>query len=302
VCNDELGCVSYRRDELIRLAAALVLSGPFADLGLDSQFGIELAIASRGEVAGRSMELQIEDGGCNSEGGQRAGQMIVADPTILGVIGTSCSSSALPMSGLISEAGYFMVSPSNTAPGLTDPAVHWNPGYLRTAHNDLFQATIVAEYAFSELGIRHAAAIQDGNPYTVSLAMAFAEAFESLGGEIVITAEVSRGEADMRTAPDSVAAGPPEFLYCPVFPPECDVLTLQAREVVGLEETVLAGSDGCFFADSAEAMEDAASGLLLNSAGSGLLRALLPGLHRQLSGHLWDGSAFCVQRPRLRRR
>jgi branched-chain amino acid transport system substrate-binding protein len=62
---------------------------------------------------------------------------IVADSTIIAVIGTTCSDAGVPMAELISEAGYVMVSPSNTAPALTDPLLNWHLGYLRTAHNDL---------------------------------------------------------------------------------------------------------------------------------------------------------------------
>ena len=51
-CEDELGCVTYAPDEPIRIASALVITGPNADLGLDSQYGVEIAIDEAGEVAG----------------------------------------------------------------------------------------------------------------------------------------------------------------------------------------------------------------------------------------------------------
>ncbi|MEX1072045.1 MAG: ABC transporter substrate-binding protein, partial [Anaerolineales bacterium] len=105
----------------IRIASALVISGANADLGVDSQHGVEIAIEFRGDVLGHPVELQAEDDGCSSEGGQAAGQKIVSDPSIVAVIGTSCSGAGVPMAQVISDAGYVMVSPSNTAPSLTDP-------------------------------------------------------------------------------------------------------------------------------------------------------------------------------------
>jgi branched-chain amino acid transport system substrate-binding protein len=146
-CEDPLGCVTYAPDEPIRIASALVISGPDAQLGLDSQYGVEVAIALKGQVDGHDVELQAEDDGCNAEGGQAAGQKIVSDPSIIGVVGTSCSGAGVPMSKVISDAGYFMVSPSNTAPSLTDPEQAWNPGYLRTAHNDKVQGAAIADFA-----------------------------------------------------------------------------------------------------------------------------------------------------------
>jgi len=254
-CTDEIGCVDYGPGEPIRIASALVISGPNADLGLDSQYGVEIALDFRGQVLGHDVELQAEDDGCSSEGGQTAGQKIVSDPTILGVIGTSCSGAGVPMSQVISQAGYFMVSPSNTAPSLTDPDQAWNPGYLRTAHNDRVQGAAMADFAFNELGLTSAAAIHDGDPYTEGLANAFSQSFQELGGEIVEFTAVNVGDTDMRPVLTAVsAAGPPEIIYYPVFTNECAFLTKQAKEVSGLEETELAAADGCISDAAAEAI------------------------------------------------
>ena len=264
-CEDELGCVTYAPDEPIRIASALVITGPNADLGLDSQYGVEIAIESAGEVAGHTVELQAEDDGCNAEGGQAAGQKIVSDPTIIGVVGTSCSGAGVPMSEVVSAAGYAMVSPSNTAPALTDPDQSWNAGYLRTAHNDKVQGAAIASYAIDELGLKTAAAIHDGDPYTEGLANAFAESFEKLGGTVVAFTAINVGDTDMRPVLTSVAAaGPPEFLYYPVFTAECAFLSKQAKEVSGLENTVIAAADGCISDAAAEAIGDAGEGMLFS--------------------------------------
>lgn len=261
-CTDALGCVTYAPDEPIRIASALVISGPDAQLGLDSQHGVDIAIDMRGQVAGHDVEHQTEDDGCNAEGGQTAGQKIVSDPTIIGVVGTSCSGAGVPMSKVISDAGYFMVSPSNTSPILTDPENAWNLGYLRTAHNDKVQGAAIADYAFNELGLKTAAAIHDGDPYTEGLANAFRVSFEELGGTIVDYTAVGKGDTDMRPVLTSVAAaGPPEFLYYPIFTAECAFITKQAKEVAGLENTVLAAADGCISDAAAEAIGEAGEGM-----------------------------------------
>ena len=194
-CTDALGCVDYAEDEPVRIASALVISGPNTDLGIDSQYGVEIAMDWQGQLFGHDIELQAEDDGCNAEGGQTAGQKLVADPTIVGIVGTSCSGAGVPMSTVVSQAGYFMVSPSNTAPSLTDPTQAWNDGYLRTAHNDKVQGAAIADFAVNELGLTTAAAIHDGDPYTEGLANAFRVSFEELGGEIVEFTAVS-GDVD----------------------------------------------------------------------------------------------------------
>lgn len=261
-CQDPLGCVTYGPDEPIRIASALVISGPNADLGLDSQHGVEIAIDFRGKLLGHDIELQAEDDGCSAEGGQTAGQKIVSDPTIVAVVGTSCSGAGVPMAEVISQAGYVMVSPSNTAPSLTDPEQAWKPGYLRTAHNDKVQGKAMADFAYNVLGVRKAAAIHDGDPYTEGLARVFADSFEELGGEIVAFTAVNKGDTDMRPVLAAVAAaGPPEFLYYPVFTAEGGFLTKQAKEVAGLENTILAAADGMISDAAIEAVGEAGEGM-----------------------------------------
>jgi len=271
-CEDEIGCVTYGPGEPIRIASALVISGPNIDLGTDSQYGVEIAIDFKGDVLGHSVELQAEDDGCSAEGGQTAGQKIVSDPTIIGVIGTSCSGAGVPMSQVISEAGYVMVSPSNTSPTLTDPDIAWNPGYLRTAHNDNIQGAAMARFAQEVLGAKSVAAIHDGDPYTESLAKVFVESFEGRGGTVDLFTAVNKGDTDMRPVLTAVAAaGPPDVLYYPVFTAEGGFLTKQAKEVAGLENTILSAADGMISAAAAEAVGDAGEGMYFSGPNTGFL-------------------------------
>jgi len=269
-CEDEIGCVTYGPDEPIRIASALVISGPNTDLGTDSQYGVEIAIAFQETLLGHEIELQAEDDGCSAEGGQAAGQKIVSDPTIVAIVGTSCSGAGVPMSKVVSDAGYAMVSPSNTAPSLTSPDEAWNPGYLRTAHNDKVQGKAMAEFALNELGVTTAAAIHDGDPYTEGLARVFADEFEAMGGTIVEFTAVNKGDTDMRPVLAAVAAaGPPEFLYYPVFTAEGGFLTKQAKEVTGLEDTILAAADGMISTAAAEAVGEAGEGMYFSGPDLG---------------------------------
>ena len=142
---------TYAKDEPIRIASSLVISGPNTELGMDSQHGVDIAGEFRGEVLGHTVELQHEDDLCSAEGGQTSAQKIVSDPTIVGMIGTSCSGAGVPAAKIISDAGMVMISPSNTSPALTDPAQH-QAGYLRTAHNDTVQGAAMAKFALQGIG------------------------------------------------------------------------------------------------------------------------------------------------------
>ncbi|NCF64589.1 MAG: ABC transporter substrate-binding protein [Chloroflexi bacterium] len=243
-CTDEIGCVEVAPDEPIVLASSLVISGPNTELGLDSQYGVEVALELREEVLGHPLELQAEDDGCSAEGGQTSATKIVSNPQIVAMVGTSCSGAGVPAAKIISDAGYAMVSPSNTSPALTDPAQAFQPGYLRTAHNDLVQGRAMAEFAINELGVTKAAAIHDGDPYTEGLASAFSGPFEELGGEIVAFEAEAPDASNVEPLLTSVAAAGPEFIYYPVFIPLGSLITNTAKDIPGLEGVILAAADG----------------------------------------------------------
>jgi branched-chain amino acid transport system substrate-binding protein len=253
---DEFGCVTVAAGEPIKLGTLLVITGENQTLGLDSQYGAELAVdywgdnafdGVAGQIAGHDIELVSEDEGCSAEGGTAGAQRLVTDTQIVAVIGTSCSSAALGVADKIfGDQGIVLVSPSNTSPALTNPGTH-NPFYLRTAHNDSIQGAVVAQFAFEELGAASAATIHDGSPYAEGLANAFAAAFEEAGGTITDQVSVQTGESDYSSILTDLATGGPELLYYPIFVGEGGLITQQAVENGSF--TYLAGSDGMFTPD-----------------------------------------------------
>ena len=241
--SDEFGCVEIADGEAIRIATAMVISGPDSNLGLDSQYGVEVAHEERGEAAGREVELDFNDEGCSAEGGTTVAQQLAADTTVAAVIGTSCSSAGVPASEILSGAGILLVSASATAPGLTLPDAR-QPFFFRTAHNDEIQGAAMADFAYNVLGVTTAATIHDGGPYTEQLQQVFADSFEELGGTITGTEAVDPEATDVSGQLTELAAGSPEFLFFPIFTQAGGQVARQAGETEGLEDTILAGADG----------------------------------------------------------
>ena len=244
VCDaDEFGCVEVAEGDPIRIATALVINGPDSSLGLDAQYGAQVAHEERSEVAGHPVELDFNDDGCSAEGGTTVAQALASDTTIAAVIGTSCSSAGVPASEILSGAGILLLSPSATAPGLTLPDAR-QPFFLRTAHNDEIQGAAMADFAFNVLGVTTAATIHDGGPYTEQLQQVFQDAFVELGGEITGTEAVDPEATDVSGQLTALAAGEPEFLFFPIFIQAGGQVARQVAETEGLEDTILAGADG----------------------------------------------------------
>ena len=214
-------------------------------LGVPSRNAVELAVQDFGMIHSHEVELgEPIDGGCGPDGGRMGAEQIVADPQVLGVIGTNCSGAAVAASPVISEAGLVMISPSNTSPALTsdlsgNASPNYHPGYFRVAVNDLYQARAVADFTYNELGLRRMAALDDGDPYTMGLTIAFGNAFSTIGGEVVATATIEKGQTDMTAVLTEFAAATPDGIFFPLFDIEGIPFAKQAREHASLKDATL---------------------------------------------------------------
>lgn len=247
--DDPRGVIEIGADDPIKIGVLQAISGDNASLGTDQVRAIEIAVADKGQLLGHDIEVQVEDDLCDSSGGTAAGQKFAADPQVVAVIGSSCSGAAVPAAPLLDDAGILLISGSNTSPFLTQApfgteAEDHQVNYFRTAHNDLIQGAAAANFAFNECGVTKAASIHDGDPYTSGLAGAFDDSFAGLGGEMVLQTAVSPDDTDMRPVLTEVAAAGAEIVFFPIFQPAGDFIAKQAREIDGLENTVLMGADG----------------------------------------------------------
>ena len=243
-----LGAVEVSAGEAVQIRSLLSLTGA-SSLGTALRNGIELAVRDFGDIRGYAIDLgESMDSRCSPEGGSTGAEQIIADPQVLGIIGTSCSAAAVAASPVISEAGLVMIAPSNTSPLLTSDLAgnanpNYHPGYFRVSNNDLYQAQAVADFAYGELGLRRMAAIHDGDPYTTALVSAFGDAFSALGGEIAATAGIDKGDEDMTEVLAEFAAAGPDGLFFPLFRAEGSHFAEQARAFDGLEDaTLIAGA------------------------------------------------------------
>jgi branched-chain amino acid transport system substrate-binding protein len=265
--KDPIGVVKLRPGEPVHIAYWVVISGANTSLGTDIVRGIEIAADNfGGSVKGFPIKISGQDSGCSAEGGQAAATRLAADPTILAAIGSACSSAAKPGVPILWKAGIVDVSPSNTAPFLTDPERDDGySGYLRTCHNDKVQGAIAANFAFREKGFKKAATIHDGSVYAEQLAQVFAKTFKELGGEITAMEAISPNDTDMRPVLTKIATGKPDIIYYPIFIAEGGFITRQAKEVAGLEKVTLMGADGMFSPDFYKAAGTAAVGMFHSS-------------------------------------
>jgi branched-chain amino acid transport system substrate-binding protein len=269
-CTDAIGCVTVAPGEAIKLGQLQNLSGTLGPLGVSLVQCVELAVADRGnELLGHPIELETVDSLCSGEGGTTTALRVAADPQRVGLLGPTCSGAAATAMKVVSEVGLVMVSGSSSAPSLTSVGgkrgPDWQPGFFRTAQNDAMVGRSAASFAFEVLGVGRAATINDGDPYTRGLTDTFEQAFRELGGEVVLSAAVNKGDSDMGPVLTAVVSSEAELVFFPIFSPEADHLVIQAREMQGLEAVKLMSAEGPYLDSFIETVGEAGVGMYFNT-------------------------------------
>jgi branched-chain amino acid transport system substrate-binding protein len=253
-CRDDIGCIQIAPGEPIKIGVLQALSGKVKPLGQAQLHGILLAIEKHeGNIMDHRIAIQIEDTGCTAEGGANSALKLIADPQTVAILGTTCSCAAATASQAMSNAGMTMISGNNSAPYLTtiagQKAPNWHAGYFRTAFNEESSGKTAARFAFQKLGIRKAATINDGDIYTKGLTDGFERIFEQLGGKVVLSTAVDKGDKEMRPVIKAVLNARAELLFFPLFQPEGNHLLRKARKTPGFENIILM-SDGALVENS----------------------------------------------------
>ena len=256
-CTDSIGCVSVGNQQPIRIAALLTLSGPDSPYGVDALRGVEIAAAAQGQISGHPIEIVKVDDLCTEEGGEQGARQIAADPSIVGVIGATCSSGSIPASRILGEAGMVMISPSSTAASLTAPDAY-QPGFFRTIYNDRAQGKAVAQFVYRVLGLRTMSTIDDKTAYSTELTEAACEDFEKLGGDCLGRMHIDSGQ-DVYPQMFWLTKLGTEAIYLPVYTTDGVNITRTAAQL-GLGHALIS-SDGLISRDFVTQTSDVTQGM-----------------------------------------
>lgn len=254
--TDPLGVVKIAKGQPILIGGYSSQSGGDTNQGIDELRGAEIAIKDAGgKVLGFPVKLLGEDAQCTAEGGQTAATKLAGNKQIVAVLGPSCSSGARAGAPILWKLGIPSVAIGATAPALTAAdRPDGFKGFLRVVPNDLKSAAFTASYAYDKLGVKTAATIHDGSPYTEQLVRALEKDFTAKGGTIVASEAVSPTDTDLRPVLTRIATKKPELIFTPVFTSTVGFLMRQKDEVAGLAGTKVIGGEGVFSANVIEAV------------------------------------------------
>lgn len=189
------------QDTVLTIGVDAPLSGGEVVNGQPVQFGVELAVDqanAAGGIGGFTLQVDAKDDAVNGihdpgQGTQNV-NALVADESVVAMVGPFNSNVARAEIPVTNEAGLPQCSPSNTGTDLTqegseqyrssDPAKAAVRNYFRTATPDNIQGLGLAQYAYNELGGRNAYVVDDTEAFGVGVANSFSDAFTQLGGTI----------------------------------------------------------------------------------------------------------------------
>jgi branched-chain amino acid transport system substrate-binding protein len=260
--TDDIGVLVIPKGAPIQIGAYWVMSGADSALGIDEKRGVEIAIKDQGgTLVGHPIKLNVEDDGCNAEGGQTAATKLAASPNTAIVLGPACSSAATSGAPILWKAGITDIATATTAPRLTAPDRKPEyDGYMRTVYSDIDQGASDAKYVRDVLKTQKIVTIHDGSAYAQQLATVMGDNFKKLGGTVLSQEAVAPTDVDMHPVLTRIATEKPDVIYAPIFVAAGAQLLRQEKETPGLEKVPLIGSSGQMAPDLIEAAGDAVVG------------------------------------------
>lgn len=221
--------IVIRLDEAMTLGISVALSGDQVNLGADIADAAELAVADFGGVIkGRLVRVQRMDDECtNAEKAVTVAKELLADTTLIGVIGPMCTTGTQAASDEYERARIVHMSPSATR---TDLSARGERYFFRSAWRDDAQAELQAAHAVNALGAKTAIVIDDGDPYGRGLADAFAAQFEQRGGSVLARERIQRRTIDFGPLARQVVAANPDVVVFEGLNPEGALIARALRD------------------------------------------------------------------------
>ncbi|MFD9005988.1 branched-chain amino acid ABC transporter substrate-binding protein [Streptomyces sp. NPDC059582] len=251
------------------------LTGDLSALGLGIRNSVDLAAKTANDkkyVDGVTFKVVSKDDQAQPSAGQQNATALVADKSVIGVVGPLNSSVAESMQKVFDDAKLVEVSPANTNPALTQ-GTNWATSktrtyksYFRTATTDAIQGPFAAQYVFNDAKKKKVFVIDDKKTYGAGLAGTFTEEFKKLGGTVVGTQHINPESKDFSAVATEVKNSGAEAVYYGGEYPQAGPLSKQIKAAGA--KIPLIGGDGIYADDFIKLAGASATGDLSTSVGA----------------------------------
>lgn len=229
--------------DAVKIGIAGAHSGDLASYGLPTVKAARLVVKdinARGGIAGRKVELVIEDDACKPELATNVATKLVS-AKVDAVIGHICSGATKAALRTYKDAGIIVVSPSATSPELTLSGQY--PNFFRTIAPDDAQAKLVADFTLQKLKLTKIAIIHDKGDYGKGFAEYAKKFIEDSGkAQVVLYEGVTPGAVDYSAIVQKIKYAGADAVIYGGYHPEAASIVQQMRKK-GMK-TVFISDDG----------------------------------------------------------
>ncbi|ALS28606.1 Leu/Ile/Val/Thr/Ala-binding protein [Paenibacillus sp. 32O-W] len=215
--------------DTIRIGLAAPISGTQAQYGTAFKNGAELAAAQingAGGIGGKQVEIVIQDDKGDSNEAVNVANKFVTDKSILAVVGHFNSSATLATAPVYNKAKIVQVSPSSSAPGVTDAGEYT----FRVITTDAFQADYLAGWS-KELGYGKVALIYEQSDFGLGLLDVYKRSAPANGIEVVAAEAYNPGDKDFSTVLTKIKDKQPDAIFIGGFYNEAALIAQQAKKL-----------------------------------------------------------------------
>ena len=252
--------------QLIRLGAALSLSGSGAAAGLAQRAGLRLAqdeINASHLLGTARLDIVVEDDASDRDQAASVFQKFIDNSHVVGIIGPTLNDVALSVDPLAQQAGVPVLAISNPAGSLTQIGNF----IFRDALSESQLAPATIKQVCARLKLHKAALLYSDTDANRSGSHGFKKALQDTGVRIVAEQAFEPGATDFSGPLEEIAASRPDALFVTATGSAAAPILIQARQS-GLAGVPIVGSNAFNSASVLKTAGEAANGLIVGSGWS----------------------------------
>ena len=245
----------------IKIAFAGPTTGPVTQYGDMVKEGIDTAVEqinAAGGVLGKQLEVIVYDDSCEPKQGPVVANRVVNDEVHY-VVGHVCSGATIAATSIYNTEGVVMVTPSATAPGVTEGKNF--DMIFRTIGRDDQQGPAAAAFIIDKIKPSKVAVLHDKQSYGQGISSAVKDRLEKAGVSVVLFEGINAGDTDYSAVITKLKSLGADFVYYGGYHPELGLLLRQSAEQ-GLKAQFM-GPEGAGNPDINAIAGEAVEGMLL---------------------------------------
>lgn len=219
---------AYGADD-IRIGVQGAHSGDLASYGVPSLNAVKIVVDeanANGGVLGKKIVLVSQDDQCKPEMATSAATKLVSED-VDAIVGPICTGPTVASLPLFQNANLVAISPTATAPALTESGK--NPLFMRTVAKDNAQAQLTSDFMLNNLKAKKIAYLHDNGDYGKGFADFNRALMEKGGAETVLFEAVTPDAVDFSAVVRKLRRAKPDVVVFGGYHPVASKLVQQMR-------------------------------------------------------------------------